>query len=432
MFNIYQNIKPKEEKDEEMVIGHDRFCQRRPSRSSYRRKRRMSRRAQSATEFSKASLSAAQKRVAFRARSQSSDDKNDSSTQSTSMSVESIIKLFSSKSGSSVPRHEYSALRTDSGSERHKLEKQIRNGVFSICKEFLSMSDRYEFRTQLGDIGSRADKHWFIVQDTELGAERLLSLVGLPSTCPITPSPETRRTFLSLFRGLQHPYIHPILDLEFWDSQVALISPLNLTGSLKDLIYGTYWHDDWELKSNKKGIGLPLWQVQRLSRQILEALMFLRDRSFPPFYCLHSGNVILQNGVARLAGLENPFLGVTPRSPNVPDIPAFGHLLFEMAAGYELPSPPSPAHLQLELERVPKVVEVIRLIFQNSVHITLEDILACDLFRGVELRELRGVNGFQGRFSPDVVQLLDAVKKPSTTIRRRHYSEPDDLDPWYS
>lgn len=38
------------------------------------------------------------------------------------------------------------------------------------------------------------------------------------------------------------------------------------------------------------------------------------------------------------------------------DVICFGHLLFEMCAGYELSSPtPSKAHLQLDLERYPQV-----------------------------------------------------------------------------
>lgn len=40
-------------------------------------------------------------------------------------------------------------------------------------------------------------------------------------------------------------------------------------------------------------------QVQRLGRQILEALLFLKERGFPLHGHLHSGNVILQNGAAR-------------------------------------------------------------------------------------------------------------------------------------
>lgn len=69
--------------------------------------------------------------------------------------------------------------------------------------------------------------------------------------------------------------------------------------------------------------------------------------------------MIVQNGAARLAGLENTLLGMPPRAPAAPENLGFGYLLFEITAGYELPSPPSPAHLQLELERTPKVNSVI-------------------------------------------------------------------------
>lgn len=50
-----------------------------------------------------------------------------------------------------------------------------------------------------------------------------------------------------------------------------------------------------------------------MGRQMLEALIFLRERGFPTVTHLHSGNVVIQNGVARLAGLENSLLGFTSR-----------------------------------------------------------------------------------------------------------------------
>lgn len=50
-----------------------------------------------------------------------------------------------------------------------------------------------------------------------------------------------------------------------------------------------------------------------MGRQILEALIFLKERGFPTVIHLHSGNVLIQNGVARLAGLENTLLGFTSR-----------------------------------------------------------------------------------------------------------------------
>lgn len=61
---------------------------------------------------------------------------------------------------SSVPRHEYSALRLETNNERLPLDKQIIDGKFSVCRHYLRNNDRYEFKTQLGDIGSRTNKHW--------------------------------------------------------------------------------------------------------------------------------------------------------------------------------------------------------------------------------------------------------------------------------
>lgn len=101
----------------------------------------------------------------------------------------------------------------------------------------------------------------FIVQDNVLSAERLLIVLPLPSNCPINPSESTRQTLLEIFRGLQHPYIHPVLDVEFWDNNAGIITPLNPAGSLKDLIYDSVWHDEYGLKYNKRGNGLPLGTV---------------------------------------------------------------------------------------------------------------------------------------------------------------------------
>ncbi|KAB0793093.1 hypothetical protein PPYR_12713 [Photinus pyralis] len=317
---------------------------------------------------------------------------------------------------STVGRHEYSALkRADSGGETNYPETEMYDGAFMACRQFLSGHPRFELRAQLERIGSRANKHWFIVQDVTLDAERLLSFVSLPTQCPITPSTVTSETVLALFRGLQHPYIYPVLDIQFLDTQVALICPLSHGGSLRDLIYASAWHEDCDRKYSGRGEGLPLWQIQRLGRQILEAMLFLRDRGFPPVHHLHSGNVILQNGVARVAGLENSLLGMASRLPTAPDVLGFGHLLFEMTTGYELPTPPSPAHLELELERFPKVVEVLRLIFQNLTQLpTLEELICCDLFRGVELRELRGINVMQSRYAPEILEVFDLARKSIT------------------
>ncbi|KAL1494076.1 hypothetical protein ABEB36_009730 [Hypothenemus hampei] len=331
-------------------------------------------------------------------------------------------------------KHEYSAVQTEAGNgEKFRSESRILSSVFLACKRNLDRNERYKLKAELGDIGFRSDKSWFTVQDNTVGAERLLTITPLPSTCPISSSAETRETLIELFRGLQHPYIHPVLDIDFWKEGAAIVSPLNPTGSLKDLIYGTYWQEDYEKKYLARGEGLPLRTVQCLGRQIIEALLFLRNKQFPTISQLHSGNVIIQNGVARLAGLENPLLGLSPRTPPVNETLAFGYLLFEMTSGYELSGPPSPAHLQLELERSPRIAETLEFIFQSTKTPSLEELIRCDLFRGVELRELRGASIVQLTTPTAVLELLHVVKNPtlpSSLVRRRYVSD-DLIMPWF-
>lgn len=131
-----------------------------------------------------------------------------------------------------------------------------------------------------------------------------------------------------------------------------------------------------------------------------------------------------------MAGLENPLFGLNPRESGTPETLAFGYLLYEMTVGCELSTPPDPAHLELELEEIPRVANVLSLIFQTSRLPTIEEILCCDLFRGVELRELRGASGAQSFTTPaNVLELLDRVKYATTVASpiRRYVSDSVDL-----
>lgn len=278
-----------------------------------------------------------------------------------------------------------------------------------MCVSYLKDNSRYILLRQLNDIGSRVDKHWFLVRDQAIKTERLLTLTPRNRTRTRTaPSPfsicgpHTRDAIRDLFRALQHPYIHPVLDVDFHSvgqkSFMVTTIPVSERGSLKDLIYGSSWEDDWAPKYSRRGAGLPLAQAARLGRQVLEALLFLRDKGFPPGH-LHSGNVILQHGAARLAGLDAALLGAQSRLQSLLstssaslDTLAFGHVLFEMCAGYELDTAsPSPGHL-LDLHECPLVLEVLELIFESPEGEgppTLEAVLRCELFRNIDLREMR-------------------------------------------
>lgn len=333
-------------------------------------------------------------------------------------------------------RHHYTALGhgpsacEDTG-EYVEMEKRSRDRALSICQAYIHRTSRYTLIKQLNNVGSRVDKHWFAVRDTSLKTDRLITLMPLNRNCPLSICPSTKDILNNLFLALQHPYICPIFGLEFLEYEelnyVVLIQPIN-HGSLKDLIYGierNCWNDDWSQKYASRGKGLPLPQIQQMGRQILEALVFLKERGFPTVTHLHSGNVVVQNGVARLAGLENTLLGfksrvhpiVTSRLTKTTaiDVICFGHMLFEMCAGYELCSfRPTAAHLS-DIDAYPQVIELLQIIFDETRnrYPSVEELLIHDLFRNIDLREMRcaPVTIFRPALTPSIINLLDGIKR---------------------
>lgn len=137
---------------------------------------------------------------------------------------------------------------------------------------------------------------------------RLMSMLHLPADCTaledLSPSDSPRTILMDVLGTLKHPYIYPVLDVGFLNTTtthtyITLVMPSNAKGSLKDLIYRSQWNEPFAKKYSRKSVCLPVTQVQRLGRQILEALIFLKERGFVSHGHLHSGNVIIQNGVAR-------------------------------------------------------------------------------------------------------------------------------------
>ncbi|CRK93839.1 CLUMA_CG007366, isoform A [Clunio marinus] len=427
MFQMYSTIRRNniDEQKEPETTGHDRFYQDRS-----------------------------------RGRSVSSEQENSESEHSEKsplVSTKSLAKLLFNKSLSSQEnatgkdidsptrcnvKYQYSAI-LDNGigaTDRNPRDRAAREKAYTACSEWLiNTGGRYEIIAHLDDIGSRASKHWFLLNDSAIKTDRLMTLLPLPPNCVALeelPSSECPQgVLMELLGTLHHPYIYPTLDLGLFHTEnnhyACLVMPFNPRGSLKDLIYKTEWNEAWGRKYMRKSAGLPISQVQRLGRQILEALLFLRDRGIPSHGHLHSGNVMLQNGVARLSGLENELLGLNSRINAVLwsrssteieniDVICFGHLLYEMCAGYELSEPtPSKTHLQLDLERYPQVVEVLQMIFESpGGYPSLEELVLCDLFRSIDLREMRGsCVPFKHSLSSSTMSLLNAVRKRHTVMQ---------------
>ncbi|XP_011309327.1 slowpoke-binding protein isoform X3 [Fopius arisanus] len=459
MFNLYTTLNKKDDENgirrrESDVTGHDRFYQERPR--SRRKRRPSNRRTKSAIELDTNAMLTAQANHARRNRSASIEGGESSSSSiedrfQLTMKIDNLARvLFNRVTAAKAYRDNqtrngrpnYESLdqgpsfRDDRG-EYLEMEKKSRDYALSVCEAYIQGSSRYNLIKQLCNVGSRVDKHWFAVRDTTLKTDRLLTLVPLNRTCPLTVCPSTRDVLNKLFLALQHPYVCPVLDLEFIEIEgqnyVILVQPIN-QGSMKDLIYGierNCWNADWSHKYSSRGKGLTSPQILQMGRQVLEALIFLKDRGFPTVTHLHSGNIVIQNGVARLAGLENSLLGFTSRihpivtSRPIPGVAVdsicFGHMLFEMCTGYELCAfKPSPVQMA-DLEKYPKVADLMDLIFNQSGghYPSVEELLVHDLFRNIDLREMRNapVNMLHPILSPSISALLEAVKRHNSSRR---------------
>ncbi|XP_034948183.1 slowpoke-binding protein isoform X2 [Chelonus insularis] len=460
MFSIYQQLNKKDEGDgvrrrASDVTGHDRFYQERPR--PRRKKRPVSRRSKSAIELDTNAMINARNYVRNN-RSASIESNASSSTEDRfqlSNKIDNLAKILfnrvsaaraSRENEMSNGRYQYESLDQsptprEDGVEYLEMEKRSRDQALSICEVYIQASSRYDLINQLHNVGSRVDKYWFAVKDKVLKTDRLLTLAPLNKNCPLSVCPSTKDILNKLFLVLQHPYVCPVLDLEFIefgeDNYVIVVQPIN-QGSLKDLIYGVdknSWNDDWGQKYATRGNGLYLPQIQQMGRQVLEALIFLKERGFPTATHLHSGNVIIQNGVARVAGLENSLLGFTSRIHpivtsrlaygNSNDSICFGHMLFEMCTGYELCSfKPSMVHYE-DVAKYPLVADLMEYIFDNpdNRYPTIEELLVHDLFRNIDLREMRNAPIFRPILNPSIVNLLEGIKRHTTCRRSSHTRE---------
>ncbi|XP_043254473.1 slowpoke binding protein isoform X1 [Colletes latitarsis] len=463
MFNLYQNLNKRDDEHKEPVVtGHDRFWQERPK--TRRKRRAVNRRTQSAIELdSEAIVSARGTLRRGRSASIEDEDSDDEKGYQLTNKIDNLAKILFSRVSAARGckesdvrngRHNYTALGhgpsvCEDVGEYMEMERRSRDRALSICQVYIRGTPRYSLIKQLNNLGSRMDKHWFAVRDNSLKTDRLITLAPLSKNCSLSISPLTKNILNDLFLALQHPYICPIFDIDFLEYEnqnyVILVQPIS-QGSLKDLIYGierTGWNEDWGQKYASRGKGLPLPQVQQMGRQVLEALIFLKERGFPTVTHLHSGNVLVQNGVARLAGLENTLLGFTSRihpvitsrmsQPTTSiDTICFGHMLFEMCAGYELRSfKPNSVHLS-DLEMYPQVVELLKFIFGEPTNRQkiIQELLVHDLFRNIDLREMRSapVTIFRPTLTPPIVNLLDGIKRQNVNKRLASLDDTVDVD----
>ncbi|XP_037347193.2 PX domain-containing protein kinase-like protein isoform X3 [Pungitius pungitius] len=204
---------------------------------------------------------------------------------------------------------------------------------------------KWEVLEPLRDNGWRIRKKYFLIKNKEQPKERfLLSWVDLGPDKFL--SDKDLQSAMKLLTSLSTPYLCPLLFSSTSESSALLIRPFSERGSLRDHICKVKPRESYLKKycNPKKSQGLELQHIKLYGRQILEGLRLLHDGGLF-FGHLHASNVIVDDGVCRLADVENGILGVPSalrpaftqlRKINTTesiDVFCFGHLLYEMMYG---------------------------------------------------------------------------------------------------
>eukprot|EP00117_Sycon_ciliatum_P050324 scpid76365/ scgid35535/ Slowpoke-binding protein len=276
------------------------------------------------------------------------------------------------------------------------------------CQFYLRAVGGYTMKTQLRQIGGRAGKRWYLIMDNRSNKELIMSMLGRASTCPVDLSKATVRTIQQLMTALRHAYLFPVMHVDYIAEQdlVTVIHQRMEKGSIKDQIYNSkpdnVMHEKYQFRGRPLSEGL----IRTYGRQVLEALIFLRGRGFPPCLHLHSGNVFVDGRSCKLGGYEQTIFGYPSRmyplvrravkdDLDALEVVLFGHFLYEMLLGQELNVAKAEHHHISAARSSSQGAQVLRDIFLRSdgTFPKLEDLKDNMFFNGgVDLSEMNRTN----------------------------------------
>lgn len=304
-------------------------------------------------------------------------------------------------------------------------EYQNRDSAMLRCQYYLRTTQFYNVSSQHEGIGSRKDKNWFLVREPGSQEDLLLSMLPNSTNCPFPFTKQTARTLRDMFNILKHPYLQPIQGVGFDSEQgyTVLVQPFSSKGSLKDLICKASPLDRIPRKYSRSGKPLNGGVVATYGRQILEALLFLKSKGFPPCTNVHTGNVIICSQVCRVSGHELSLLGypsklkkaIDKKDKSAWETVLFGHIIFEMATGRSLDSDASSLESSdyEQCRANPEIIQVLKFIFNNESgrFPSIEEVSYLPFFANVALMELQ-------LFDPSLVVISSSAKSLLKTVRK--------------
>ncbi|RUS82137.1 hypothetical protein EGW08_010111 [Elysia chlorotica] len=284
-------------------------------------------------------------------------------------------------------------------------ERNYSSNLLEIALQHVSMIFRSETSWDvvepLPDIGWRIRKHYILVK--LVAQPKVKQMLSWTEFGPDMGLPIKELTaIVRLLPTIQHPFIFPPAFVTANENGGMVISEFIDSGSLRDFIYKCKLKNNYMKKycPPKQYAAPDINFVKHSGRQILEALKFLHDKGFP-YGHLHTGNVFIRNKCCQLSGLEGSFMGLPSyyrafytqlkkvQTLEAVDVYCFGHVLYEIALGFQLTSPTCD---KFPVECPPQIRSVLESILtteacKNSLP-SVEDLLSHPLFSDVSFPPL--------------------------------------------
>lgn len=206
--------------------------------------------------------------------------------------------------------------------EQQKSRVETQQSAFLYLQFFIRSNTNLDCKSieQLPLIGTHLQRTWFLIVDNSkkkimVLVDKFRSDAKKKLLQDIADSMEINGQDLKeivdeILTTLKHPNLLPFYkaEVDMDKSRILLLQQYSAEGSLRDLVQNTKPLYDYSSKM-KHQVANPLVSqvIKYYTKQIVSALIHLRNNGMAPLYRLHAGNVILSRNktVCQIAGYED-------------------------------------------------------------------------------------------------------------------------------